>query len=64
MGIGVLAGLMAGAIMLMAGSGSASAEGSVPGGEVTALQAQEVAQRTDPALLAASSSASIEGQSL
>jgi hypothetical protein len=57
----VVGALTFGAVLL-GGAGAAGAEGSVPGGEVTALQAQEAAQRTDPALLAASSSASLEGQ--
>ncbi len=38
------------------------AEGLVAGGEATAVQAREVAQRTDPGVLAASSSATLEGQ--
>ena len=48
--------------VLLGAAGPAGAESSVPGGEVTPLQAQEVAQRTDPSLLAASTTATIEGQ--
>jgi len=61
---GVALGALALGVVLLDGAGAAGAEGTVPGGEVTAFQAQEVAQRTDPALLAASSSASREGQSV
>jgi hypothetical protein len=48
--------------VLVGGAGPAGAESSVPGGEVTPLQAQEVAQRTDPSLLAPSTTATIEAQ--
>jgi hypothetical protein len=51
-------------LALASGAVSASAEGLVAGGEATAVQAREVAQRTDPAVLAASSSATLEGQSV
>ena len=61
---GVVLGALALGVVLLDGAGAAGAEGTVPGGEVTEVQAQEVAQRTDPALLAASSSASLEGQSV
>ena len=57
-------GALAGTLMLALATGavSAGAEGLVAGGETSALQAEEVVQRTDPAVLAASSSATLEGQ--
>ncbi len=54
--------LMLGLVLLTAAA-PARAGGLVGGGgEASALQAEEVAQRTDPAVLAPSSSASLEGQ--
>jgi len=38
--------------------------GPTPNGEVTEAQAQEIAQQTDPSLLAPSTTASLEGQSI
>ena len=49
-------------LALSTGAVSAGAEGLVAAGDASALQAEEVAQRTDPAVLAASSSATLEGQ--
>jgi hypothetical protein len=61
--IGVPTGtLMLGLALLTGAVPAAGAGGLGTGGEATALQAQEVAQRIDPAVLAASSSVSLEGQ--
>src|ERR1700682_5392124 len=62
MATGVPIGTLMLGLALLTGTVSACAEGLVAGGEATALQAQEVAQRTDPAVLASSSSASLEGR--
>ncbi len=63
--VGVPLGMAMLGLALLAGTGpAAGAGGLVSGGEATAVQAQEVARRTDPAVLAASSSASLEGQSV
>jgi hypothetical protein len=62
---GVPIGTLMLGLALLTGTGSAAgAGGLVTGGEATAVQAQEVARRTDPAVLAASSLASLEGQSV
>jgi hypothetical protein len=51
--------------LALTGAGPAAGAGGLDtGGEATALQAQEVVQRTDPAVLTPSSSASLEGQSV
>jgi hypothetical protein len=55
--------LLLGLAMLPGAGRAAGAGGLVAGvGEASALQAREVAQRTDPAVLAVSSSATLEGQ--
>jgi hypothetical protein len=55
--------LIAGLVLLF-GTAAAGAEGTTPEGELTVARAQEVAQQTDPAVLAPSLSASLEGQSV
>jgi hypothetical protein len=61
--IGVPLGTLMLGLAWLGGTGSAAgAGGLVTGGEATAVQAQEVVQRTDPAVLAPSSLASLEGQ--
>ena len=62
---GVSLGTLMLGLALLTGAGPAAATGGPgTGGEATASQAREVAQRTDPAVLAPSSSASLEGQSV
>jgi hypothetical protein len=61
--VGVPLGTLMLGLAWLGGTGSAAgAGGLVTGGEATAVQAQEVVQRTDPAVLAPSSLASLEGQ--
>jgi hypothetical protein len=55
---------MLGLALLTGTRPAAGAGGLVTGGGATAVQAREVTQRTDPAVLAASSLASVEGQSV
>jgi hypothetical protein len=55
---------MLGLVLLTVAGPAAGAGGLGADGEATALQAQEVAQRTDPAEFAPSSSASLEGQAV
>ena len=65
MAVGVPIGTLMLGLALLTGAGPAAGTGSLgTDGEATALQAQEVAQRTDPAVLAPSSLASLEGQSV
>ncbi len=61
---GVPIGTLMLGLALLSGAAPAGASGLAVGGEATASQAQEVAQETDPAVLAASSSGSLEGQSV
>jgi hypothetical protein len=61
---GVPIGTLMLGLALLTGAGPVGASGVAAGGEAPALQAQEVAQRTDPAVLAASSFASLESQSV
>jgi hypothetical protein len=61
--VGVTIGTLMLGLALLTGAAPARAGGLVTGGgAASALQAQEVVQRTDPAVLASSSSASLEGQ--
>ena len=61
--VGIPIGTLMLGLALLTGAATACASGQVTGaGEASALQAEEVAQRTDPAVLAPSSSASLEGQ--
>ncbi len=63
--VGVPLGTLMLGLALVTGARPVRAGGLVTGGgEATALQAQEVARRTDPAVLAPSSSGSLEGQSV
>jgi hypothetical protein len=51
-------------LVLLFGTAAAGAEGTIPEDEATVAQAQQTAQQTDPAVLAPSLSASLEGQSV